>query len=250
MSDAILNQISEKLTKKSDINLTFTSDKSDFTTKLYPPLSLEMDKWSLGLVCLDTYYSFSNIDSSDNKLKYSADGGTTWELITLPVGCYEIVQLNETIKELLGDKGGYFELVPNTITLGSIITISNEQFKIDFNVDDSLASVLGFDKLKVLGSGVNKSENIVNILDINSILVNCDIISGSYLNGSQSPVIYSFFPNVRPGGKIVKEPNSITFLSVNRSLIESIRIWLTDQDSKPIDFRGEKITVRFLLRYL
>ena len=54
MSEAILNQISEKLTKKSDINLTFTSDKSDFTTKLYPPLNLEMDKWSLGLVCLDT----------------------------------------------------------------------------------------------------------------------------------------------------------------------------------------------------
>ena len=47
----------------------------------------------------------------------------------------------------MGDNGGYFELVPNTITLGSIITISNEQFKIDFNVDDSLASVLGFDKL-------------------------------------------------------------------------------------------------------
>jgi len=211
MSDILLGQISEKLTKKSDINLIFTSDKSDFTTKIYPPLNLEMDKWSLGLACLDTYYSFANINSNNNKFKYSIDSGTTWTNISLPVGCYEITQINETIKELLEDKSSYFELVPNFITLGSIITITNEQFKIDFNVDNTLATVLGFKKDRILTVGVNKSPDIVNILEINSILVNCDIISGSYLNGSNSPVIYSFFPNVQPGGKIVQEPKTITF---------------------------------------
>jgi len=249
MSDILLGQISEKLTKKSDINLIFTSDKSDFTTKIYPPLNLEMDKWSLGLACLDTYYSFANINSNNNKFKYSIDSGTTWTNISLPVGCYEITQINETIKELLEDKSSYFELVPNFLTLGSIITITNEQFKIDFNVDNTLATVLGFKKDRILTVGVNKSPDIVNILEINSILVNCDIISGSYLNGSNSPVIYSFFPNVQPGGKIVQEPKTITFLSVNRDFVESIRIWLTDQNGKPIDFRGEKITLRITLKY-
>ena len=115
MSDILLGQISEKLTKKSDINLLFTSDKSDFTTKIYPPLNLEMDKWSLGLACLDTYYSFANINSNNNKFKYSSDNGATWTDVSLPVGCYEITQINETIKELLEDKSSYFELVPNFI---------------------------------------------------------------------------------------------------------------------------------------
>jgi hypothetical protein len=236
--------------KKPDINLTFTSDKSDFTIKIYPPLNLEIDKWSIGLVCLDTYYSFSNINSGNNKLKYSDDNGTTWTEIAIPVGCYEIVQINEAIKEALGDKSSYFELAPNYVTLGSIITITNDSFKIDFDTNNSMAPVLGFNKDSVLGSGVNNSAHIVNILEVNSILVNCDIISNSYLNGSHSPVIYSFFPNVRPGGKIIQEPNTITFLSINRSYIESIRIWLTDQDGKTIDFRGEKITARLLLRHL
>ena len=128
--------------------------------------------------------------------------------------------------------------------------MSSETLRINFNIDNSIASVLGFDKTKILSSGINKSEDIVKILEINSILVNCDIISNSYLDGINSSIIYSFFPNVIPGGKIIKEPSTITFLSINRSFIESIRIWLTDQDGKLIDFRGEKITARLMLRYL
>ena len=242
----LLTEISEKLNKRSDINLTFTSDKSDFTTKIYPPLNLDLNKWSIGLACLDTYYSFTNINTGNNCLKYSNDSGTTWIDLTIPVGCYGITHINEAIKEHVQG----FELTPNLITLGSVINISNETLRINFNVDNSIASVLGFDKTKILSSGINKSEDIVKILEINSILVNCDIISNSYLNGINSAIIYSFFPNVIPGGKIIKEPGTITFLSINRSFIESIRIWLTDQDGKLIDFRGEKITARLMLKYL
>ena len=44
---------------------------------------------------------------------------------------------------------------------------------------------------------------MVNILTINSILVNIDIISGSYVNGSTQTTIYSFFPDVSPGYEII-----------------------------------------------
>ena len=49
----------------------------------------------------------------------------------------------------------------------------------------------------------NDSENMVNILTINSILVNIDIISGSYVNGFTQPTIYSFFPDVSSGYNII-----------------------------------------------
>ena len=41
---------------------------------------------------------------------------------------------------------------------------------------------------------------MVNILTINSILVNIDIISGSYVNGSTQLTIYSFFPKISLSG--------------------------------------------------
>ena len=60
---------------------------------------------------------------------------------------------------------------------------------------------------ETIGVGYNESPNIVNIIQVNSILVNLDIISGSYVNGSASPTIYSFYPNVSPGYKIVERPS-------------------------------------------
>ena len=67
---------------------------------------------------------------------------------------------------------------------------------------NSLNSLLGLHS-KLYTSGFNESENMVNILTINSILVNIDIISGSYVNDFTPPTIYSFFPNVSLGYKII-----------------------------------------------
>ena len=39
-----------------------------------------------------------------------------------------------------------------------------------------------------------------------SILVQCDLVGGSYLNGEEVPVIHSFFPSVDPGDKIIERP--------------------------------------------
>ena len=71
---------------------------------------------------------------------------------------------------------------------------------------------------------------MVNILTINSILVNIDIISGSYVNGSTQPTIYSFFPDFSPGYKIIENPHNLLYLPITSDTIHSITIWLTDQN--------------------
>ena len=76
---------------------------------------------------------------------------------------------------------------------------------------------------------------MVNILTINSILVNIDIISGSYVNGSIQPTIYSFFPNVYPGYKIIENPQNLLYLSITSDTIHSITIWLTDQNGNELN---------------
>ena len=58
-----------------------------------------------------------------------------------------------------------------------------------------------------------------------------------------------FFPNVAPGSKIVERPNpSLTYYPVTRSTIERVTVILTDQNNKPIDLRGEIVTVRVAIR--
>ena len=70
---------------------------------------------------------------------------------------------------------------------------------------------------------------MVNILTINSILVNIDIISGSYVNGVTQRTIYSFFPNDSSGYKIIENPHNLFYLPITADTIHSITIWLTDQ---------------------
>ena len=68
----------------------------------------------------------------------------------------------------------------------------------DFRKDKSINSRVGFDS-KLYTSGFNESENMVNILTINSIQVNIDINAGSYVIGSTQPTIHSFFVMPLPG---------------------------------------------------
>ena len=119
--------------------------------------------------------------------------------------------------------------------------------EVDFRKDKSINNLLGFDS-KLYTSGFYQSENMVNILTINSILVNIDIISGSYVNGSTQPTIYSFFPDVSPGYKLIENPHNLLYLPITSDTIHSITIWLTDHNGNELNLRGENLSMRFHLR--
>ena len=99
------------------------------------------------------------------------------------------------------------EIFANINTLKSEMIIKNN-CDFDFGRCNSINSLLGFDS-KHYSSGFHESQNMVNILTINSILVNIDIISGSYVDGFSQPTIYSFFPDVSPWYKIIENPHNL-----------------------------------------
>ena len=80
---------------------------------------------------------------------------------------------------------------------------------------------------------------MVNIPTINSILINIDIISGSYINGAAQASICSFFPDCSPGYKIIENPHNLLYLSITADTIHSITVWLTDQNGNDLNLRGE-----------
>ena len=96
----------------------------------------------------------------------------------------------------------YIEISANTNTLKSEMIINNN-CEVDFRLYNSINSLLGFDS-KLYTSGFNESENMVNILTINSILFNIDIISGNYVNDSTQPTSTRSFQMSLPGIKLSK----------------------------------------------
>ena len=86
-------------------------------------------------------------------------------------------------------------------------------FQVDFRARNSISSVLGI-RNQVYEEGIHESDSVVNILSINSILVNVDMIGGSCVNGRTQNTIHSFFPNVSPGYKIFENPRNLVYLPV------------------------------------
>ena len=229
-----------------------TGNTSDFTT-CHNSVILDPNKnYEAALLSLDTYNSIPNITQGKNNLfPYSPDDGKTWKIIALNTGAYELAAINNEIKRQLianGDSDSAITVTANVSRLTSIVSIEDSSYKVDFSVPNTIGSVLGFDRV-MIGFGYNESSNIVNIMQVNSILVNIDIIMGSYVNGSPSPTMYSFYPNVAPGYKIVERPNpSLIYYPLSRHDISRMRVWLTDQQGNLIDLRGETITIRIYLR--
>jgi len=78
--------------------------------------------------------------------------------------------------------------------------------------------------------------------------MNVDVIGGSYVNGRTQNTIYSFFPNVSPGYKIVENLRNLAYLPVILDKITKMETVVTDQNGKQLNLCGENLTIRYHLR--
>ena len=199
MEIELLKQIVKNTENKTSFQITVSDNKSSFKPRLNPTLHLDSKKeYKIALVNFETYYSFPNIDETNNVFVYSPDNGNLWVKIKIPEGSYEIDDISNTIQHKMEKRGHhdpinedyYINISANSNTLKSVLVLKQD-YQVDFNHQNSLAKVLGFTGTKYT-EGFHESENVVNLLSINSILVNIDIISGSYVNGTTKNTIYSF----------------------------------------------------------
>ena len=100
---------------------------------------------------------------------------------------------------------------PNINKLQCILTVVGATCKVSFDVPNSLASVR-----RIYGIGCHASENLVNIMCVNSILLHCNIIHSSY----------NVFPNAGPGQKILEAPHNLIHLPVTVDVTSTLSVWL------------------------
>ena len=252
----LLQIIAENTEAKDSFYIIATAKgKSTVTQSFSPPLIFRQrsngtTNYEMALVGLNTYYSFPNIDETNNTVTMFKKVAKEWQelnTVVLGTGCYEVEAIDKEIKRQMGwGKDAPVKFAPNNSTLNCVMNVKKD-YKVNFAVENSLASVLGFSQ-KEYYEGRWESDEIVNILKVNSILVYCDIISGSRVDGLEKPIIFHFSPNVAPGIKIVIEPQQPIYLPITVDTISQMTIWLTDQEGRPIDLRGENIVFNFHVR--
>jgi hypothetical protein len=246
-------------------DLEFVSKETEIKSTFVTPI--EIDEAEIGFRALYTYYSIPNVSKSNNNFTFTY-GNDTYST-TLPDGSYEVEQIGQYIEnhikslfiytnEISKDPNNNntnlpeFSIQPVDSTGRSKIEVPMN-CKIDFSVRNSIGSLLGFTE-RVLEPGIHYSDNLVNIVPVNSISVCVKVngldVYGSLVNGDVSNRIYTFFPDVQPGEKINEVVENKIFYPIERvSKIETITVSLRDQNGNLINNRNEDVTLILTLKY-
>ena len=111
--------------------------------------------------------------------------------IELPPGAYELVDINNTIKQIISDSDfwlydGYkFNIEADTISMKSIFK------SYGILLTSELNKLLGFTN-EYYSPGTHKSEKPVMITTTDKVHLKCDCVDGSIVNGIREQVLYSF----------------------------------------------------------
>ena len=93
--------------------------------------------------------------------------------------------------------------------------------------------------MKLLGSTENKitkdknGENELHLEITEVVLVHCNIVNNDYQQDSR--VLYTFVPNKPFGSLLEISPTNHIFLKTFNSEFQTIEVWLTDQNSQPLE---------------
>ena len=163
-------------------------------------------------------------------------------------GFYEVIDLNNTLKDILTDN------VKVSVTIDDIKLKSNLKINqtLKFTEKSFFYKILGFtqslsyslddiDGFYQLIAGSCKSDKPINITGVDKIHLKSDCIQESLVNGLREPILYSFALYSPPRHKIYKEPR-VKLFKKNKSVLSHITFYFEDDDHKPVDFYKETIS--------
>ena len=186
-----------------------------------------------------------NIESScyNNKLKISAP---TWNNeFDLPDESYSISDIQD-----------YFEYIVKkheTTTDNPPVQIYTNKTKnrIVFKIKTgSKLELLSPETMKLLGStkkDVDQDKDGGHVLKLESVevvLVHCNLVNNNYEQTSK--VLFTFVSNKQFGQLFNISPDSLAILNTTNTEFSSIKVWFTDENSKPLEIKGN-VTMRLII---
>ena len=105
--------------------------------------------------------------------------------------------------------------------------------------------------MKLLGSTESKitkdknGENVLHLEVVELVLVHCNLVNNDYQQNSR--ILYTFVPNKTFGNLLEISPTNHIILKTFNSEFQEIKIWFTDQTSKPLEVE-DRINVTLIIK--
>lgn len=219
-----------------------TGSNPDISCKIFPVLQVSSNA-VISLTHFSVFNSIPNIDETNNIFTYQETTNSDIKNVVIPIGTYELTDLEAYLKNHLGN---------DKISIKANINTLKCEFSCKYNVDftkSTVGKLFGMsDDLKYNAGEIVESTDPIQISKINTIQINLNIVSGSYINGESSNCLYKCFISTPPGFRIVESPNNPIYLPVNTSEIDTLHVTLTDEAGSLINLRGEEFSLELHLK--
>ena len=159
------------------------------------------------------------------------------------------------MKKIIINEGYYneanypFKIKPNFSTLGSIIQISDPESVISFKPNDSIGSLLGFNRISIY-EHYKLSDNSVDILSFDNIFIETNIAQGVIFKGKSSGIMHNFTMDVDPGYKYIEKFRGGVqwYMMESKDVISSINFRLKNENNNLVSFNGQTISFRLSIK--
>ena len=90
--------------------------------------------------------------------------------------------------------------------------------------------------------GAYTSEKKLNLSAIDKIHLKCNCFDGSVQNGVRQPILFRFTLDKPSACRVFREPETLHYKKINKSVVNTITIYLEDDNHQEVDFNGETLT--------
>ena len=216
------------------------------TLKLTNKLDLSIGEKIIAISNLSIYYTWKNIKSSYNKNKFKTSAPTWNNKFELPDGSYSVFNIQDYFDYILKKQGEDIDKPSVQIYVNKI------EDKVTFKIKNGYSlELLTPETMKLLGSTENKitkdknGENVPHLEITEVVLVHCDIVNNDYQQDLR--VLYTFVPNKPFGSLLEISPTNHIFLKTFNSEYDEIKVWFTDQNSKPLEIE-DRINLTMVIK--
>ena len=198
-------------------------------------------------------YLWHNVgpDFQDSIISYH--NGKEYKRIEFSNGCYYYTELSDYIKETLitnddlePDQASSITIELDLISFKCFVSII-KPFALDLR-GSKFGALIEFEPtvIRQLQYGTD-IPNITNSLD--TLDIHCDLVDDSIVDGEYGDVIYTIgTADIRRGYPFKDEPILKVFCEVNKTIINNIRIYITDALGKIINLNKVDTSFTFILK--
>ena len=89
-------------------------------------------------------------------------------------------------------------------------------------------------------------EDVPKLESVEVVLVHCNLVNNSYQKASK--VLITFVPNKQFGQLIIILPHLLTMLKPTSTEFQSIELWFTDRNNRPLEIK-DSINITLIIGY-